>query len=398
MKDLKHLQYFEELIRFANNDLVRQAKSDGRLCVAYMCENTPEPLLNLGNCFGVRLTAPNTGSTDIATYYMSSFVCEAARALLERSFEGGYNFSDCLIAPDGCTMINRAAENMELTQSINGNEKFFYEHHEVPLKADDNGVELLMLQCQNHILTPLNETYGVDTSDEAIRKAIVVHNEICNLIQQLGAFRKEEHPRITGYEFAVITLATYICPKDLLIEKIKETIDEVKTRQPDDKKYRARLLITGSELDDVEFVQLIEECGAFVCADRYCFGSFPGRLPIEIEDGEDALHAVCRHYVYQNQCPRQMNMEKVYGRKEYINNLAKEYKADGIIYNQIKFCDPWAYERTLGSTILREDYGYPVLSLDRPYNSHSSIGQLRTRIQAFIESLEIKQLQKKEDL
>ncbi|MCF0131225.1 MAG: 2-hydroxyacyl-CoA dehydratase [Pseudobutyrivibrio sp.] len=393
MRDLKNLQYFEDLLRLSNNRLVVQAKNQGRIFAAYMCENTPEPLLNLGNCFGVRLTAPNTGSTDIATYYMSSFMCEAARALLERSIEGGYNYADCLIAPDGCTMINRCAENIELLGTIKGNERFFVEHHETPLKADDNGVDLLVLQCKNHILTPLHEKYGIDISDTAIRHSVGIHNQVCELITAIGQYRKELLPRITGYEFAVITMATYVCPKDMLIDKLQETLDELATREPDSKPYRARLLVTGSELDDIEFIRIIEECGALVCADRFCFGSTPGREVIELTDDEDALTQVCRHYVYKCQCPRQMNMEKVYGRKENINRLALEYKADGIIYNQIKFCDPWAYERAMGTAMLRDDFGFPVLSLERPYNSHSSLGQIRTRIQAFIESIEIKKIQ-----
>ena len=73
---------------------------------------------------------------------------------------------------------------------------------------------------------------------------------------------------------------------------------------------------------------------------------------------------------------------------------AKEYGVDGIIYQQVKFCDPWAYERVLGSHMLQEDYGYPVLSVDRPYNIASSSGQMRTRVQAFVESIEIKNIQK----
>ena len=44
---------------------------------------------------------------EMATYYMTSFLCEYTRALLERAMEGGYNFTDCLITPDGCTMLNR---------------------------------------------------------------------------------------------------------------------------------------------------------------------------------------------------------------------------------------------------------------------------------------------------
>lgn len=45
MKDLKHLLYFENLLQEAHNDLVAQAQNEGKICVAYACENTPEPLL-----------------------------------------------------------------------------------------------------------------------------------------------------------------------------------------------------------------------------------------------------------------------------------------------------------------------------------------------------------------
>lgn len=394
MRDLKHLNYFENLLQEANNKLIGQAKKDGKICVAYVCENTPEPLMNLGNAFGIRLHAPNTGSMDIATYYMTSFLCETSRALLERAIEGGFNFADCVIAPDGCTMINRCVENMELLQTMGaGNDKFFHEFMEIPLKADDNGVELLILQCKNHILKPLNERYGIDISDEAIRKAVEAHNRVCRVITEIGNFRKEKKPRITGYEFHILTLATYVMPQYLIIDKLEETLEELKTREPEDKEYRARIAVVGSEVDDSGFIKLIEETGAYVCADRFCFGSLPGRMEVELNDEEDALTQVCRHYVYNGHCPRMFNMEKVYGRKAYVNDIAKEYGADGIIYEQIKFCDPWAYERLLGSTMLREDYNYPVLSVDRPYNISSSVGQMRTRVQAFVESIEIKKIQ-----
>lgn len=392
MRALKYLGYFENLLREANNELIVQAKKDGKVCVAFVCENTPEPLMNLDGTFSIRLSAPNTGSMDIATYYMTSFLCETSRALLERAIEGGFNFADCVIAPDGCTMINRCVENMELLKTMGqGNDRFFHQYMEIPLKADENGAELLKLQCRNHILTPLREAYGIDTSDAAIRTAVAGHNEICSLIRAIGDFRKEERPRITGYEFHVLTLATYLAPKYLIVDKLRETLEEIRTREPEPKPYRARLMVVGSEVDDSGFIRLIEETGAYVCADRFCFGSLPWRDVIEMNDDEDALTQLCRQYVHRGQCPRMMNMEKVYGRKQYVNDIAREYGADGIIYQQVKFCDPWAYERLLGSTMLREDYGFPVMSVDRPIAS--SIGQMRTRVQAFVESIEIKKLQ-----
>ena len=124
MRDLKYLGYFENLLREANNELIVQAKKDGKVCVAFVCENTPEPLINLDGTFSIRLSAPNTGSMDIATYYMTSFLCETSRALLERAIEGGFNFADCLIAPDGCSKINRSYENIKLRNTNrHGNER-----------------------------------------------------------------------------------------------------------------------------------------------------------------------------------------------------------------------------------------------------------------------------------
>ena len=393
MKDLKYLSWFEDLLQDANNNLVTQARNEGKKCVSYMCENSPEPLLNLDGCFSVRLRAPRTGSMEMGTYYLTSFLCEYSRALLERAIEGGYNFSDCLIVPDGCSMINRCAENMELLHTMDeGKENFFYEHMEIPMKADDNGLNLYVLQCKNHILNPLNKNFGIDISDAAIRKAVAEHNRVCELIRAIGEFRKGEKPTITGYEFSVITLATYAAPKSMLIEKLEETLEELKTREPDAKNFfRARVVMVGSEIDDPDFIKLVEETGAFVCVDRYCYGSFPGRDPIVLTDEEDALTQICRQYVYRGQCPRYMNTAKMLERRSYVDRLAREYNADGIIYEQVKFCDPWAYERMVGAHVLRNDYGYPVLSIDRPY-AVSGIGQLRTRIQAFIESVEIKKI------
>ena len=394
MKDLKHLIFFEDLLQNADNALIRQAQSEGKVCVAYVCENTPEPLLNLPGAFSARLRAPRTGSMEMATYYMTSFLCEYSRALLERAIEGGYNFADAIITPDGCSMMNRCVENMELLKTMGKDkEHFFYEYMEIPMKADDNGLELYVLQCKNHILKPMHEHYGIDISDAAIREAVKQHNRICEVIRAIGEFRKGPQPRITGYEFAVLTLCSYVCPKHLILEKLEETLEELKTREPDAKSaYRARVLVVGSEIDDTDFIKLVEDSGAYVCADRYCYGSLPGRDPIELNEDEDALTQICRIYMNRGQCPRYMNTEKMNARRAYVDQLAKEYEADGIIYEQMKFCDPWAYEKMLGSHILRSDYGYPVLAVDRPYAIASS-GQMRTRVQAFVESVEIKKIQ-----
>ena len=149
-------------------------------------------------------------------------------------------------------------------------------------------------------------------------------------------------------------------------------------------------------MDDPEFTKLIEESGALVVADRYCFGSIPGREEIKIDKNKDILTQICTHYMQTSQCPRYMSHEKVQNRRDTVRRLVKEYHADGVLYEQIKFCEYWGYERALASHVMNEEYGVPAASVDRQYTASSS-GQLRTRVQAFVESLEIKKIAKERE-
>ena len=83
----------------------------------------------------------------------------------------------------------------------------------------------------------------------------------------------------------MIQLVTLACPKYLILPKLRETLEEIKKRKVDDKPwYRARVAIVGSEIDDPSLTKMIEEAGAFVVSDRYCYGSTPGREIIELND------------------------------------------------------------------------------------------------------------------
>ena len=393
MKDLKHLIFFEKLLENADNELVRQAQDEGGIALGYTCYHMPEVLLNLGNCFSVRLRAPNTGSIDIATYYMSNYTCEYARALVERGIEGGYQFLDAMIGVDACSMMNRAMEHFEILQ-VNDKPNFFVSHCDIPFKVTDYTLDSYVRQMEVHVLDEISKRFGVDTSEEAIRAAVKEHNEVCAILTEIGQMRKADNPVVTGYEFHVLNLVSFTCPKKLILPYLRETLEELRTREPDPKPaFRARVAIVGSEIDDPSLTKLIEGCGALVVSDRYCFGSTPGREIIELEDDKPALPQICLHVMQHSECARYIADEKVLQRRETADRLAKEYKAEGIIYEQMKYCDYWGFERALVSHIMHDEYGWPVLSIDRLYNNGNS-GQLRTRVQAFVESLEIKRIHK----
>ena len=360
MRDLKHLITFENLLENADNELVEKAKQDGKLAIGYTCYHIPEVLLNVDNCFSVRLRAPRTGSIDISTYYMSNYTCEFARSLVERGIEGGFQFLDGLAGVDACSAMNRFYEHFEILK-MNQKEKFFVTHTDMPYKVTDYSVRHYVKQMKIRLLDVMHENLGVDISDAAIRKAVEEHNKVCRILTEIGEMRKADNPVITGYEYHIL--------------------------------FRARVAIVGSEIDDPSLTKLIEDCGALVVADRYCYGSTPGREVIELNDDEDALEQICRFYMEHSECARYISDEKVKQRRDTADRLAREFHADGIIYEQMKFCDFWGFERALVSHIMSEERGWPVLSIDRPYNARSS-GQLRTRFQAFVESLEIKRIHK----
>lgn len=393
MKELKHLIYLESLLEDANNELVRRAVDEGGLALGYTCFHAPEVLLNLDGCFSVRLRAPNTSSMELATYYMANNSCEYARALLERALEGNYSFLHGMIGVDVCEANNRAIENMEIMH-IQGDdrENFFWCNLDVPYSDDEDCVAHTVEQVSRKILKPLRENYGIDTGDAAIRAAVARQNRISRVLTELGEFRKLDNPPISGYEYAVLVLASYVCPKGLILPILEETLAELACRRPDsEKSYRVRVGVVGSEIDDPRLIKLIEGCGALVVFDRFCYGSFPGRQEIVLSDGEDALTQVCRWYLQNTDCPRQCAAHRVQRRYDRAAELAKDFNADGIIYEQMKFCTYWSYERTMASHIMPDEYGINVLSVDRPYISGQS-GQLRTRVQAFVESLEIKKI------
>lgn len=393
MKDLKHLIYFESLLEDANNELVRRAEAEGDLAIGYTCFHAQEVLLNLGNCFSVRLRAPHTNSMELATYYMANNSCEFSRALLERALEGNYSFLHAMAGVDVCEANNRAIENMEIMHMQGEDkEKFFYCNLDIPYSDDEDCVEHICEQVSRKILKPLRENYGVDTSDAAIRAAVREHNEVCRILTEIGELRKLDIPPITGYEFAVLVLVSYTCPKRLILPLLRETLEEIRTRQVDpEKNYRVRVAVVGSEIDDPNLIKLVESCGALVVADRFCYGSFPGRQEIALTQQEDALTQVCRWYLQNTECPRQSALHRVKYRNDHVAQLVREFKADGAIYEQMKFCTYWSYERVIANQIMPRDYGIQILSIDRPYIVGQS-GQLRTRVQAFVESIEMKKL------
>jgi benzoyl-CoA reductase/2-hydroxyglutaryl-CoA dehydratase subunit BcrC/BadD/HgdB len=145
---------------------------------------------------------------------------------------------------------------------------------------------------------------------------------------------------------------------------------------------RARLMVTGSVMNNPEFIKSIEDLGGLVVADELCTSTRYWSDPV-ILDGRPPLEAISRRYLNNFPCARMVPSDERFNR---IIQLVKDFRVDGVISQIIRYCVPYAHDLPLLIDRLKA-VGVPTLALDVEYGTSGS-GQISTRVQAFLEMLE----------
>ena len=249
---------------------------------------------------------------------------------------------------------------------------------DAPHRRSDEAVDWYTGELRS-LARALSEAFDVDTGDDAVAASVARLNEHLALLRRIGELRARERPPLSGADFLALVVACQVAPRDLLVGELRELLARLEAAEGAEP--RARLLIVGSELDDPGWVRVVESLGAAVVADRHCFGSVPGLLPIP--EAPDPIRGLAEHALGATRCPRMM--EDFALRAHDIIDAAHAAKADGVIVETMKFCDLWGIESSPLIEELRAAE-LPVLRLDREY-APGAEGQLRTRVQAFLESM-----------
>ncbi len=163
---------------------------------------------------------------------------------------------------------------------------------------------------------------------------------------------------------------------------LAEVLDELRLAEGI-KDYRARLILVGGIVDDPEYIDIIEDQGGLVVTDSICFGSRNFWVDVDAS-ADDPLTALAQYYVADRpSCPRTFGLHEK--RTDYIRKMIGEFRVDGIIFQRLTFCDVWGFEQFPLTNDFKE-WKTPYLMMDREYKL-SAVGQLRTRVQAFLETL-----------
>ncbi len=368
------MNMFQELLESPQNELLEQAVSDGRIPIGYSCSFVPEAFLMADKLVPVRLHAPGISGTEIADIYLSNFICTYARSLLEFAIDDRFDLIQGWVFVPSCVHMQRLYDNLEYLKK-----PAFSHILDVPRKVNAATIDWQTEELRT-LADRLSAHFGVDMSDDSLNKAIAEWNNFAQVIQSIGDLRKRPVPLITGTEFHRLLMAALVSPKNLIFEKILDFRKEIEKREGVGE-FRSRLMVTGSHLHDPEFIRVIESQGGLVVADLFCTGAIPGFAPVETNG--DPIRTLAQHTFKKTLCPRMM--EDFDRRLKTIIDTVKQYRVDGVVIEIIKFCDLWGVDSMPMVDALRKE-GIPVLKLEREY-SLGGEGQLRTRVQAFIESM-----------
>jgi benzoyl-CoA reductase/2-hydroxyglutaryl-CoA dehydratase subunit BcrC/BadD/HgdB len=144
------------------------------------------------------------------------------------------------------------------------------------------------------------------------------------------------------------------------------------------------IFLFGNVLPDPEAFSLFESCGARIAGEDLCTGS---RLfsPAEVGGAQEVMPGLARSLLSRPPCARTLDPSQPGKMGEDILAKAKECNARGVIGHTVKFCDPYL-DRLPGVREVLRDGGVPLLLLEGDCTMRS-MGQQRTRIEAFIEML-----------
>lgn len=374
-RDAAMNNYFQNIITAVYSAQVEKVLAEGRVPLAYTCSYIPNVMLSADNLFPFRLRAQEVAGTEIADIYLSNMGCTYLRSILEMTMDDRYHFIGGWILAASCNQMHRLYDN--LIHLVKPN---FIHILDVPHKTGDAAVkwytdELRILRRK------IQDYFDVDMGDEVLTGIIHAYNSLQARLRKIGELRQQPDPPLSGAQFHELITAAASLPVDLIEPRIAGFTNTLKEKSFA-AAYRARVMLVGGQLDNPEFIRVIETAGALVVADHMCTGNIFG-MDLVLT-GNDPIPDIAAHYLGKMNCPRMMTGFDQ--RLESILQKAEQYHVDGIIFEYIKFCDIWGMEGRLLIHQLKKADKYPLLLLEREYTLTGE-GQLRTRVQAFLESM-----------
>ena len=344
--------------------ILDQYRDSGVKVIGYTCSYVPEELIISAGLQPYRVS--NIGAD--ASALTPSFVCPFASAVLGNMLKLESFFSGFVLAHT-CDPMWRLYDILK--KKISKPLFLLRVPHDTDnqLSLDFFRTELIRLKYF------LEENSEAKIDKALLSSSIELCNENRNLLKGIYMSNSGGQYKISAFDLFQLVLASMWMPKQECNERISAlSFNDGETDR------KARLHVNGTAIYDLNLIKIIEESGGFIASDDLCTGS--RYFWNNVEKSEDPISALAYRYLERTPCPSHGPLEK---RLEYIDFMIREFKAQGLVTFAEKFCDPILYDSVHIRNMLAKK-GVPTVVIDYE-NPTQEIGRIKTRVEAFIESL-----------
>jgi len=262
---------FRELIENRHNYAKDwKAKTGGKI-LGYFCTYVPEELVYAAGILPVRIIGSHESKTRTERH-ISSMYCAFCRDCLAQGLKGRYSYLDGIVKARSCQHMRQAFASWQVHIPI----EYSY-YISMPALIQSPSAKSFLVQELWRFKSSLEEWTGKPISDEALKQAIEVYNLNRRLLRQVYELRKNAEPPLSGAEALEMTLSGQLIDKAEHNRLLSEALAGLcrKNESPD---AGARLMLIGSENDDIDYIKSIESLGCNIVMDETCTGIYCSRI------------------------------------------------------------------------------------------------------------------------
>jgi benzoyl-CoA reductase/2-hydroxyglutaryl-CoA dehydratase subunit BcrC/BadD/HgdB len=253
--------------------------------------------------------------------------------------------------------------------------RFGVPHNNVEKAAFDYYLEGLKLVRQK-----LEEVTGNKITDDRLREACHLYNRTRKALREISLLRKNDLLPISSKDFLMLNHVSYLMGADSFVVEVERIAEELKQKEGGEKTPRLLLTAGTMAFGDYKLHNLLEETNADIVIEEIPEGMRPYWEDVRL-DG-DPMVALADTYLVKRVVPAYFRPSL--SRLDFIENLAKDFKVEGIIWYQLMYRESYDMQSFYFAKRVKDHLGIPILKLQSDYDTFET-GQFRTRIHTFIE-------------
>ena len=373
---------FEEFAEARRNAFinVKKVKDQGIPVIGSYCTYFPQELAIAAGAATVGLCSTSGETIPVAEKDLPANLCP----LIKSSYGFAkadkcpfFYFSDIVIGENTCDGKKKMYELMSDFKDV-----FVMD---LPNSQSEKGLELYKAELLR-LKAYVEEKFGITITDDDMRKAVKLENEIRVAKKELIDTMKSDPCPVSGLDmFKVLYGSGFKFDHTAIVPEVKAVKEKIESEYADGKMLdkRPRIVLTGCPIggETEKVIKAIEDNGGVVVAMENCVGAKQYDRLID-EDAEDIWEAVAYRYL-QIGCSV---MTPNPNRYDLLGRTIDEYKADGVLEMTLQACHTYNVEHKSIEKFCTEEKKVPYFMVETDYST-ADIAQLNTRIAAFIEML-----------